>query len=65
MGGQLRGETIVVTDLEKLSRAISEATPEKEVERELEQRAPEIRDALERTGVYENASLGVRISTRK
>jgi hypothetical protein len=52
----------VVSDLEKLSRAVSEATPEKAVERELNEKAPEIREALERDGVYENRALGVKIS---
>jgi hypothetical protein len=54
----------VVTDLEKLSMAISESTPEKAAERELQQKAAEIQDALNRNGVYEDRALGVRISTR-
>jgi len=52
----------VVSDLEKLSRAISDATPEKAVARELQQKAQQIQDALRRDGVYEDANLGVRIS---
>jgi hypothetical protein len=55
----------VVSDLDKLSKAISDSTPEKAVERELKQKAQEIRDALDRDGVYENAALGVRISTTR
>ncbi len=53
----------MVGDLEKLSRAISDATPEKAAERELQQKAQQIQDALRENGVYEDASLGVRIST--
>jgi hypothetical protein len=56
-------ENNVVVDLEKLSRAISDATPEKAVERELQQKAPQIQEALREHGVYEDAALGVRIST--
>ena len=55
----------MVTDLEKLSRAVSDATPEEAAERELKQKEQEIREALERDGVYENPALGVRISTRQ
>lgn len=52
----------MVGDLEKLSRAISDATPEKAAERELQQKAQQIQDALRENGVYEDTSLGVRIS---
>ena len=51
----------MVGDLEKLSRALSE-TPEKLAERELKQKAQQIEEALRNNGVYEDASLGVRIS---
>ena len=54
----------MVGDLEKLSRALSDDTPEKLAERELQQKAQEIQDALRQTGVYEDPSLGVRISAR-
>jgi len=54
----------VVGDLEKLSRALSDDTPEKLAERELQQKAEQIQEALRRDGVYEDASLGVRISAR-
>ena len=54
----------MVGDLEKLSRALSDDTPEKLVERELQQKAPQIEEALRRNGVYEDATLGVRISGR-
>ena len=53
----------MVVDLEKLSRAISDATPEKAVERALQEKAPQIEDALRERGVYEDVGLGVRIST--
>lgn len=55
----------MVSDLEKLSRAVSDATPEKAAERELKQKAQQIREALERDGVYEDPALGLRISTRQ
>ena len=53
----------MVTDLDKLSRAIANATPEKIAERELQQKAEQIQDALRRNGVYDDKTLGVRIST--
>lgn len=52
----------MVGDLEKLSRALSDDTPEKLAERELKQKAQQIEAALRTNGVYEDASLGVRIS---
>ena len=54
----------MVADLEKLSQTLSNDTPEKMVERELQEKAQQIREALSRDGVYEDASLGVRISAR-
>ena len=53
----------MVGDLEKLSRALSDGTPEKVAERELQQKAQQIQDALRRDGVYEDADLRVRISS--
>jgi len=64
IGREREGETTVVGDLEKLSRALSDDTPEKLAERELQQKAQQIQEALSRDGVYEDASLGVRISAR-
>jgi hypothetical protein len=54
----------VVSDLDKLSRALSDATPEKVAERELKEKAQEIQEALLRDGVYEDAALGVRIRAK-
>lgn len=54
----------MVSDLEKLSKAISDATPEKAAARELEEKANEIKAALKRDGFYENFDLGLRISRR-
>jgi hypothetical protein len=52
----------VVTDLERLSKALSDDTPEKLAERAISENADEIAHALETTGVYEDAKLGLRIS---
>lgn len=52
----------MVTDLERLSKALSDGTPEKLVERAISEKADEIVRALETTGVYEDAKLGIRIS---
>jgi hypothetical protein len=52
----------LVSDLEKLSRALSQDTPEEMAEREISQRASEIESALRRDGVYVNQKLGIRIS---
>jgi hypothetical protein len=61
MAGKKRRIT-VVGDLEKLSRALSEGTPEKLAEREINRKAVEIGEALRRDGVYVDTELGVRIS---
>jgi hypothetical protein len=58
----LTGENIMVTDLEKLSRAVADATPERIVERELQEKAKQIQETLLRGEVYEDRVLGVRIS---
>lgn len=52
----------MVGDLEKLSKALSEDTPEKFAEREINKKAFEISEALHRDGVYNDPKLGVRIS---
>jgi hypothetical protein len=52
----------MVTDLERLSKALSDDTPEKFAERAISQNADKIARALETTGVYEDAKLGLRIS---
>lgn len=52
----------MVTDLERLSKALSDDTPEKLAERAIRERADEIAHALETTGVFEDAKLGLRIS---
>jgi hypothetical protein len=52
----------VVSDLQKLSQALSKDTPEKVAEQEIKQRAPEIERALQRDGVYYDSALRVRIS---
>jgi hypothetical protein len=52
----------LVTDLERLSKALSDDTPEKLAEREITKNADKIAYALETTGVYEDAKLGLRIS---
>lgn len=52
----------MVTDLERLSKALSDDTPEKLAERELRENADKIAHALETTGVYEDPKLGLRIS---
>ncbi len=54
----------MVSDLEKLSRALSDGTPEKVAERGLQQKAQEIQEALRRDGVYEDTNLGVRITAK-
>ena len=53
----------MVTDLERLSKALSEDTPEKLAERGLRDNADKIAHSLETTGVYEDPKLGLRIST--
>jgi ABC-type branched-subunit amino acid transport system substrate-binding protein len=52
----------MVTDLERLSKALSDDTPEKLAERAISQNADKIARALETNGVYEDAKLGLRIS---
>ena len=52
----------MVTDLERLSKALSEDTPEKLAERAITENATAIAHALETTGVYEDPKLGFRIS---
>lgn len=52
----------MVTDLERLSKALSDDTPEKLAERAITEKADEIARALATTGVYEVAKLGLRIS---
>ena len=52
----------MVTDLEKLSKTLSEDTPEKLAERAISERADEIAKALQTNGVYEDQALGIRIS---
>jgi hypothetical protein len=52
----------VVTDLAKLSKAIADATPEKAVERKLQEKVQEIQEALRQNGVYDDPTLGIRIS---
>lgn len=52
----------MVTDLDRLSKALSEDTPEKLAERSIEENANKIAQALETTGVYEDPKLGLRIS---
>jgi hypothetical protein len=52
----------VVNDLQRLSKALSEDTPEKLAERSIKDNAAEIIASLEKTGVYEDAELGLRIS---
>jgi hypothetical protein len=53
---------IVVNDLQRLSKALSDDTPEKLAERSIKENAAEIIASLEKNGVYENAELGLRIS---
>jgi ADP-ribose pyrophosphatase YjhB (NUDIX family) len=53
----------VVADLEKLSQALSNDTPEKLAERELREKADQILEALRRDGFYDDTKLGVRISS--
>ena len=52
----------MVTDLERLSKALAEDTPEKLAERAISENADKITRALETTGVYEDTKLGLRIS---
>jgi hypothetical protein len=52
----------VVNDLQRLSKALSEDTPEKLAERSIKDNAAEIIQALETNGVYEDSELGLRIS---
>lgn len=52
----------MVTDLQRLSEALSKDTPEKIAERELRESQEEIATALKTTGVYEDRKLGLRIS---
>jgi hypothetical protein len=52
----------LVTDLERLSKALSDDTPEKLAERAISENADEIANALKTTGVYEDPKLGLRIS---
>jgi hypothetical protein len=52
----------MVTDLERLSKALSDDTPEKLAERAISQNADKIARSLETNGVYEDAKLGLRIS---
>lgn len=52
----------LVTDLEKLSKALADDTPEKVVERAISEKADEIAKALEKDGVYEDGRLGLHIS---
>jgi ABC-type branched-subunit amino acid transport system substrate-binding protein len=52
----------MVTDLGRLSKALSDDTPEKLAERAISQNADKIARALETNGVYEDAKLGLRIS---
>jgi hypothetical protein len=52
----------LVTDLERLSKALSDDTPEKLAERVITEKADEIAKALSTNGVYEDAKLGLRIS---
>ena len=52
----------MVTDLERLSKALSEDTPEKVVERAIAQNADKIAHALETQGFYHDPKLGLRIS---
>jgi hypothetical protein len=51
----------VVSDLQKLSEALSADTPEKLAEREIRDKRAEIAEALRRDGVYTDPKLGVRI----
>ncbi len=52
----------MVTDLARLSQALSEDTPEKLAERAITENADKIAHALETTGIYEDPKLGLRIS---
>ncbi len=52
----------MVNDLQRLSKALSDDTPEKLAERSIKENAAEIIASLEKNGVYENAELGLRIS---
>ncbi|MBV9181507.1 MAG: hypothetical protein JO356_09345 [Acidobacteria bacterium] len=51
----------MVGDLRKLTQALSEQTPEKLAEREIQEKSVEIEEALKRNGVYTDPKLGVRI----
>ena len=51
----------MVSDLQKLSEALSADTPEKLAEREIRDKRAEIAEALRRDGVYTDPKLGVRI----
>ena len=55
----------MVTDLAKLSKAIADATPEKAAERRLQEKVQEIQEALRQNGVYDDPTLGIRISGTK
>jgi hypothetical protein len=52
----------VVTDLEKLSKTLSEDTPEKLAERAITEKAADIATALREKGFYDDPALGIRIS---
>ena len=52
----------MISDLEKLSRALSKDTPEEVAKCEIKQKASEIERALQREGVYYDSALRVRIS---
>jgi hypothetical protein len=55
-------EPVMVGDLEKLSKALTNDTPEKLVERQIRDRAAEIRETLRRGEPYIDRNLGVRIT---
>ncbi len=52
----------MISNLEKLSQALSQDTPEKVAKCEIKQKASEIERALQRDGVYYDSALRVRIS---
>jgi len=52
----------LVNDLQKLSKALSDDTPEKLAERVIIEKADEITKALQTDGIYEDVRLGLRIS---
>ena len=51
----------MVSDLKRLTQALSKDTPEKMAEREIQEKSAEIAEALRRDGVYTDPKLGVRI----